>query len=260
MNFTTNYIVGPTGNVTEYLTLLFENAAAKSAQGFPVSVVDVFGQFWRQYLPKTWSYRNYSDIALLPDHAFGLGLGPMPMFTLAEVVPASSPKIDNIMYPGLNSSKRTSYEVTPFEFGSWVGGRVQGFMPTQFLGSIMNKGKPVNNESCVRGYDKMTFMQGATANAFNFWFIDDFFGIPLFAKRDETTKKPRPLAQRATVNTSIVIPPNWKNNQLVVIVEQVAKLFNQSFNQSLWATLPNPFLNFNEAMAGSKELLLVWPH
>jgi hypothetical protein len=49
VNFTTNYIIGP---VTEYLTLLFENAAAKSAPGFPVSVVDVFGQFWRQYLPK----------------------------------------------------------------------------------------------------------------------------------------------------------------------------------------------------------------
>jgi lysophospholipase len=257
---TTNYLVGPTGNATEYFILLYENAYAKFAQGFPVSVVDVFGQFWRQYLPKSWGYSNYSDIALLPNHSFALGLGPMPMLTLAEVVPAISPKIDNIMFPGLNSSNLTSYELTPFEFGSWVGGRIQGFMPTQFLGSIMNKGKPVNNKSCVIGFDKMTFMQGATADAFNFWFIDSFFNIPLFAKRDKMTKMPGPLEKRATVNTSIIIPSSQQNSSLVVIVERVSELFNQSFNQSLWATLPNPFLNYNKAMAGSEELLLVQPH
>ena len=259
VDLTTDYLVGPTGNITEYFDLLFENAFAKYIEGFPVSVIDIFGQFWRTYLPNAWGYRNYSDIALLADHSFSLGLGPMPILTFAEVIPESSPTIDNMLYPGINSPRLTSYETTPFEFGSWVGGRVQAFMPTQFLGSIMDAGSPVNEMSCVRGFDKMTFIQGSTGNAFNFWFIDTFFNIPLFAKRDTIRRRPVPRQEKATISDSIVVPPDQQNNSLVMIVEECAELFNQSFNQSLWSTIPNPFFNYNEAMAGSTDLLLVQP-
>lgn len=141
------------------------------------------------------------------------------------------------MYPDVNDG--TLYEQTPFEFGSWIGGRAKSFFPTKYLGTQMADGKPVNSSSCVNGFDKMTLAQGTTGSAWNFWFIDAFYNLPLFYKRD------------------VPIPGNQENNPDVQIVEETAKTFNQSFNQSLWATYPNPFTNINTEMNGVEELLLV---
>lgn len=251
----TNYVTGPGNNVTAYFEGLYTNAGVKAAFGFPVSVTDVFGQFFRQYLPKTWAYRDYSSIATNTSHAFGMGLSPMPIVALAEVVPGQSPSMGNIMYPGLNSSNLSSYEVTPFEFGSWLGGRVQAFMPTHWLGTMMSQGKPLNTSNCVTGFDKMTFIQGSTGNAFNFYLLDAFFGYAAFAKRD---LQKQTLEPRQQANDSIVVPPGQESNPNVQLVEGFSgPPFNQSINESLWATYPNPFMNYNKAMANVDELLIV---
>ena len=59
----------------------------------------------------------------------------MPILSMAEVIPASSPQYMGLLFPGLApnlvSPNLTLYEVNPFEFGSWKGGRVQAFMPTR---------------------------------------------------------------------------------------------------------------------------------
>lgn len=244
-----------TGNATEYFTLLFTNMAEKARAGFPVSVADILGQFFRQYLNPAWGYKNYSEIAG-PNTSFSRGAGPMPILTFAEVLP-DSPSIGGILYPGNNATNGinlTSYEANPFEFGSWLGGRVQGFAPTEYLGTTMVKGVPRNSQTCVKGFDKFTFLQGTTANAFNFWFIDDFYNIPLFAKRDDGGLGKR---QSGSGTGSVVIPPAWASNELVQLVNATATRFNQTFNQSLWATYPNPFLDYSPAMANVTELLLV---
>lgn len=255
VNFTTDYNVGPTGNATEYYTELFENVGAKAELGFPVSAVDVLGQMFRTYLPKSWGYKSFSDIAGA-GHAFTRGTGPMPIVTLAEVVPGKSPSIHGIMYPGPNATNLinlTSYELSPFEFGSWKGGRVQAFFPTKWLGSAMRKGKPQAKDSCVNGFDKVTMIQGSTGNAFNFWFIDGWYGIPLFAKRSIETL----FSKRQSSSNDIVIPAGEEDDPLVVLVNQTAVNFNQSFSDSMWATYPNPFQGYNEAMTGVEELTLV---
>ena len=179
----------------------------------------------------------------------------MPIILLSEVVPGSSPSVGGIMYPGVNSTNLTIYEQTPFEFGSWIGGRVQAFMPTKYLGTAMNNGTPANLSHCVNGFDKMTFAQGSTANAWNFWFIDAFYNIALFYKRDKVTSPNKRAA--SPTNSPIPIPQGQSSNQQVVLVNNTATFFNQTFNQSMWATYPNPFENYNKAMKGETELLIV---
>lgn len=240
--------MGPTGNATAYIIDLFENAGAKADEGFPVTVADVFGQLFSVYLPHSWKYRDYSDIALMPDHSFSLGLGPMPIISMSEIVQGSSPSYEGILYPGVNSQKLTSFEMTPYEFGSWTGGRVQAFMPTQYVGSTMYNGTYVNITNCVNGFDKMSFAQGSTADAFNFYLLDIFSNgtLPLFAKRDET---PAPIDKRESSSSGA--------NPILELVHEINKEFNLTTNESLWATYPNPFLGYNEDMAEVDELLLV---
>ena len=125
VNFSTDYLVGPTGNQTQYFTGLFEKAGAKAELGFSVSVIDIFGPWFRQYLPQSWGYKSYSEIAAA-NHSFALGTGPMPIISLAEVVLALSPDIGGIMYPGFNSTNfatLTNYEVNP---SNMAAGRAAG--------------------------------------------------------------------------------------------------------------------------------------
>ena len=254
-DFTTDYLTGPTGNVTEHFLPIYENMGSKLRAGFPVSIVDVLGQAFAQYLPKAWRYATISDAAG-PNQALSEGLGPLPIITLTEVVPGVSPEIGGIMYPDVSSPTLTTYEQTPFEFGSWVGGRVQAFIQTKFLGTSMTKGKPTNSSRCVNGFDQMTFTQGSTGNAWNFWFIDAFYNIPLFWKRDVAASAP---SKRQDSKSSIPIPPDQYRNPEVYLVNQTAVKFNQTFNQTLWATVPNPFHDYDSAMTDVSELLLVRP-
>lgn len=252
-NFSMPFSSGPTGNSTAFYNQIFENTGAKAQAGFPVSVTDPFGQLWGTWLPKNKTFSNYSDLAL-PGNAFSMGQAPMPIMELAEVIPGNSPEIHSIMYPGFNSTNGfnlTTYEVTPFEFGSWTGGRIQAFMPTEYLGTSMNNGTAQNRSQCVRGFDKLTFIQGTTAGAFPAWFIDDFYNIPVFAKRElEGRQSPSQL-------DDIPVPADQLNNPLVQLVNLTATSFNQTFNQSMWGTYPNPFENYNEEMKNVDELLLV---
>ncbi|KAF0642659.1 hypothetical protein FPSE5266_05568 [Fusarium pseudograminearum] len=253
-NFSTSYAEGPDGNQTDFFNTIFENAGAKDEAGFPVSVADTFGQFWGTWLPEDQLFSNYSGIAN-NGTAFALGDAPMPILCFAEVVPGKSPEIGKLMYPTLNTSNLfnlTAYEVTPYEFGSWAGGRVQAFISTKYLGTSMSDGKPQNRSECVEGFDKLTLMQGTTTNAFTAWFIDSFYGVPIFAKRW--------LEKRQKANPDIndvPIPDDEYDNPLVELVNQTALYFDLTFNQSLWATYPNPFEDYNDDMKDVSELLLI---
>ncbi|RMJ17343.1 hypothetical protein CDV36_003018 [Fusarium kuroshium] len=253
-NFSAAYASGPDGDQEAFLKEIFENTGAKAEAGFPVSVGDTFGQFWGTWLPEDQLFSNYSDIAA-NGTAFNLGDAPMPILALAEVIPGKSPEIGKLMYPGFNKTNGfnlTAYEVTPFEFGSWLGGRVQAFISTKWLGTAMSKGKAQNSSECVQGFDKLTLMQGTTANAFTAWFIDAFYDIPTFAKRS--------LYERQTVNkdiNDIPIPEDQYDNPLVQLVNETAEYFDLTFNESLWSTFPNPFEDYNNDMEGVSELLLL---
>jgi len=253
VNFSVNYVVGPDGNATEYQTNIFENVGAKAEAGFPVSATDAFGQFWSTYLNEDWMFGNFSDVAA-NGTSFTAHEGPMPLVSFAEVLPGYSPQVHGIFYPGNNGTngfELTAYEISPFYFGSWAGGRVQAFMPTKYLGTNMSDGKPTSDQ-CFVGFDKMTFVQGTTATAFNFWFIDDWYGIPLFAKRALSR-----LWRRQS--DDIQVPPDQEDNPLVEIVNQTATYFNESFGDAMYAIYPNPFNNLKNApyMKNNSYLLLL---
>ena len=248
----------------KFYAKIFENAGAKAELGFPVSVADLFGQFWANWVPHNKTFSNYTDLAA-SNTSFTHGTAPMPILAIAEVVPGKSPQIHRIMYPGVNQTNGfnlTSYEVNPFEFGSWAGGRVQAFIPTKYLGTAMNKGKAQNNSQCVQGFDKLSFLQGTTTNAFAATLIDAFYNIPIFAKRSQGSRpgETRQLESRqhsSEQTDDIPIPPGEKKDKFVLLVNETASNFDQTFNQSLWATYPNPFQNYNRQMSNVSELLLV---
>lgn len=236
INYTTNYEIGRGGNVTKYYTDLFENAGAKALLGYPVTTADIFGQWWATYMPEKWQFANYSTIADSKS-AFSMHDAPMPIMTYAEVVYGESPAIGGIMFPGPNGTNNfnlTSFEINPFEFGSWVGGRVQGFWPTEYLGTNNTAGKPYNDQ-CVVGFDKMTFVTGTSGWAFNFYLVSDWYNIPLFAKRHLEGR------QTSTVNATtggIQIPPvpDWEENPFFSLLNQTASEFGISWNDALWST------------------------
>lgn len=251
-NLTANYINGLSGNISAHFESIYENLGAKARKGFGAGMADVLGQWFIQYLPPSWRNKSMSDLAA-PSTAFSKGLGPLPIITLSEVVPGSSPEVGNIMYPDVYSSP-TIYEQTPFEFGSWAGGRVQAFIDTRFLGSAMNNGAPRNMSICVNGFDKLALAQGSTGNAWNFWLIDDFYKVGLFWKRALNTVK------RQVPDNSIPIPPAAANSLDVTIINQTANILQQTFNETLWASYPNPFNNFSPDMEDVSELLIVSFH
>ena len=156
----------------------------------------------------------------------------MPFVLLSEVIPGESPEIHEIHHPAPNVS--AVYEVSPYEFGNWVGGRVLAFFPTKYLGTSMSKGFPLNSSVCVNGFDKTKFLQRSTSNAWNLWITALFYGFNGFYKRD-----------------AILVPVS--NDSIV----EVSKVFKTTFNQTLWAHYPNPFANYNKKMANVDELLIV---
>ncbi|KAI9833172.1 MAG: hypothetical protein M1819_003795 [Sarea resinae] len=272
-NYTANYETGPTGNSTSYFEGIFEELGSKAEEGFTISTGDVLGRFFSNFLAPEWRYRDFSNIATFANHSFALGLGPMPIVTLVEVINGSSSSYDGVLYPGSNSSilnHLSNYELSPFEFGNWIGGRAEGFMPTQYIGTTMLNGSVANISECVTGFDKMSFVQGSTSDAFNIYLITNFSNssLELFAKRDDPAWSPlekRKTSSSAAAPTSpqpisfggISVPSGDENSGYLELVEQIASNFNQTVEESLWATYPNPFLDYSKAMSGVEDLTLV---
>ncbi|TVY18030.1 Lysophospholipase, partial [Lachnellula arida] len=62
--------------------------------------------------------------------------------------------------PGPNA---TTYEFSPFEFGSWDSD-VSAFTPTEYLGTSMEGGSPVS--SCTTNYDNIGYIAGTSSDVF----------------------------------------------------------------------------------------------
>jgi lysophospholipase len=60
----------------------------------------------------------------------------------------------------------TVYEISPYEFGTWDS-RVNLFTPTQYLGSNLNNGKPVNGNICVSDFDNAAYFPQLFINQSN---------------------------------------------------------------------------------------------
>lgn len=124
-------------------------------------------------------------------------------------------------------------------------------MPLEWLGSAMSNGTP-SGKTCITNFDRFTFLQGSTANAWNVWRIEDLDGVELFAKRDSPMPTRATLIPRQDVGApdDVIIPASKDDDFQAIFLNTTAGAFNQSLNDTLWAWVPNPFEDYNDAMKG----------
>lgn len=58
------------------------------------------------------------------------------------------------------------YEMTPYEFGSWVE-PADSFANMEYLGTTMMNGKPANSSVCVKGFDRLKYAQKQSIPSYN---------------------------------------------------------------------------------------------
>jgi lysophospholipase len=66
-------------------------------------------------------------------------------------------------YPTLDSP---IFEFHPYEYGSWDSG-ISAFASTKFMGTNMNRGKPVDTSNCTKRYDNIGYIFGTSSDVFN---------------------------------------------------------------------------------------------
>ncbi|KUJ11335.1 FabD/lysophospholipase-like protein [Mollisia scopiformis] len=217
------------------LTSIFGDVAAKYEAGFPVTVSDFLGRdFSYEFLPGpngglglTWSsLRNQSKFL---SHEM-----PMPMLqtTSLEANDVVYPQYLGLQVPNLNNP---AYEITPFEMGSWDSS-VSAFTPMEWTGTSLLNGMPVNTSSCVQGWDRISFMMGTAAAAFNFWYIEDATNgtVAPFPKRSIDTTM-QGLEKRYEGQSL------FPESEIQTLIEVYKSDFNLSMPEIAYSIWPNPF-------------------
>ena len=131
---------------------------AKNAAGFPPTLTDPWGRLLSYQLLKGLDggvSSRLSGISTLSNFtAYNV---PYPIITALGVKTN-----EGQCTPGPNA---TTYELTPYEFGSWDQG-VQAFTQTAYLGTALSNGIPTNT-NCVQNYDNLGYALGTSSNVFN---------------------------------------------------------------------------------------------
>jgi lysophospholipase len=58
------------------------------------------------------------------------------------------------------------FEFHPYEYGSWDSG-ISAFANTKFMGTNMNRGRPVDTSNCTNRYDNIGYILGTSSDVFN---------------------------------------------------------------------------------------------
>ncbi|KAA1068723.1 Lysophospholipase 1 [Puccinia graminis f. sp. tritici] len=178
----------------QFLDALSDTVKLKQKAGYNVSLTDQWGRaLGYHFLPGTNSENFYTNS---PTTAHGAGmlfsslsntkmvrefLTPLPIIVsnhkpLRSTANPSSVTVSGSTYVPLSAPV---YECSPFEFGSFDP-QLSAFIPTQYLGTSINAGKPFiassvikatkktnPKNSCVRGFDQLSFIMGSSATLFN---------------------------------------------------------------------------------------------
>lgn len=132
---------------------------AKEAAGFPPTLTDPWGRllsYQLLYGPDGGVSDTFSS--LTSELNFTSHRVPYPIITSLGVK-----TFNGECLPGPNA---TTYEFTPYDFGSWDSD-VSAFTPTIYLGSSLLNGKPVVPDVCVKNYDNLGYILGTSSTLFN---------------------------------------------------------------------------------------------
>ena len=131
---------------------------AKQAAGFAPTLTDPWGRLLSYQL----LYGNDGGVATTLSSITGFSNFtsynvPYPIITSLGVK-----TFQGECLPGPNA---TTYELSPYEFGSWDSG-VSAFTPTQYLGTALSNGSP-SNGTCIQNYDNLGYVLGTSSTLFN---------------------------------------------------------------------------------------------
>ena len=131
---------------------------AKEDAGFPPTLTDAWGRLLSYQLLKGIDggvLDTLSGITKLS--SFTSYAVPYPIITALGVKTSQGECI-----PGPGAA---TYELTPFDFGSWDTG-VSAFTQTEYLGTSLSNGVPTKG-SCIKNYDNLGYILGTSSNIFN---------------------------------------------------------------------------------------------
>lgn len=156
-----NSIINPGGwefwDTTEYWDYMLDAADDKRDAGYNISLTDYWGIGLSTQLFNytdggpaiTWS--DIRNQTLFKNHSM-----PYPI-----VVADGRPYNTDIV-----STNSTVFEFSTYEFGSWDPS-AYAFVRTEYIGSTLHNGVPVNSSACVQGFDNAGFIIGTSATLFN---------------------------------------------------------------------------------------------
>lgn len=181
----------------------------KDGAGFDTTLVDPYGRLLSyQLLSGAFGGVGTTMSGITSMKNFTTFMAPIPIITsLGAKVWLGE------CSPGPNA---TTYEFTPFEFGSWDSD-VSAFTPTKYLGTTMKGGKPATK--CTTGYDNLGYVLGTSSSLFN------------------------------QVCVSAPPPINSTNNLERTLAAMLAKV-HQVTTSDLYATYKNPFYEYKSSTGG----------
>ncbi|KIV80847.1 hypothetical protein PV11_08323 [Exophiala sideris] len=239
-------LFNPLGNTSyaENSTEIFEDLYAKYKAGFNISVSDYLGRaFANEFVPQPHGGINVTLSGVRNLSNFQNYSMPMPMFQAARLTD------DDIEFYGFKVpyANASLFEMTPFEFGSWIGthGSATGFTPMEYLGTKIHNGQVSNSSACVVGYDRASYILGLAAAAWNYYTIESDSNGTLapFPKRSlSSNEDSHQLQKRADFPTATI-------NAVYAAFQQY---FNLTETEAASPTIPNPYSGM-PGMSGGVE-------
>ena len=194
------------------------DVVAKDRAGFPPTLTDPWGRLLSYQLLLGFNGGVFKTLSgITSGSTFSSFNAPYPIITGVGVK-----TFEGECLPGPNAP---TYELTPYEFGSWDQG-VSAFTPSSFLGSALSNGQPIVAGSCVQNYDNLGYALGTSSSLFNV----------------ACGNVPQPNTTTLTGNLATIV-----------------RAAHQLSTRELYAIYPNPFFNYarSSLVAAQKELSLV---
>jgi lysophospholipase len=203
----------------ELKALIKSDISAKARAGFRPTPADAWGRASAcvTLRDKFGAYQRLSDVR--KSEKFRGHDAPYPIITALGMEEINGKSCDVVAEDG---DYATQYEFSPHEFGSWQKG-VEGFIPTELLGTAGVDGKPKNNV-CVKNFDNLGFVMGVSSVRFN--------------------------EECGQGGVSLVLLPSL--NEVLQPEDRVDSSKKDGARRQLYAPIPNPFKSYGASPKVSK--------
>ncbi|KAJ9294824.1 hypothetical protein DTO271G3_6386 [Paecilomyces variotii] len=205
--------------VAEAYASIVNDITAKQLAGFFPTLTDPWGRLLSYQLLEGSDggvSTTFSSVASLSN--FTSYAVPYPIILALGVK-----TFDGQCSPDLNA---TIYELTPYEFGSWDSD-VSAFTRTEYLGTSLSDGQPVEAGLCIANYDNLGYVLGTSSTLF------------------------------FELCTSVPTPSNSTSHLIQDLAEIIVQLHALTTRDE-YAVYPNPFYNYNSSSSVPNPNDQIW--